>query len=94
MQWRLTTVITITLLILSRTFTSPNVSAHTGGIFWIMIKNDSPGGIYPVNASIIVNDTARWQNFHNTTETHRIFVDMNEDGEYCGIEDHDSGNLT
>jgi len=94
MQWRLTSVITITLLILSLTFTGPNASAHAGGIFWIMIKDDSPSGITPINASIIVNDTIRWQNLHNTTETHRIFVDMDEDGDYFGTKDLDSGNLT
>ena len=94
MRGRRTSVITITLLILTLAFAGPNVSAHSGGIFWIMIKSDSPGGIYPVNASIIVNDTARWQNLHNTTGTHRIFVDMDEDGDYFGTEDLDSGNLT
>ena len=94
MRGRRTSIITITLLILSLAFAGPNVSAHSGGIFWIMIKSDSPGGVYPVNASIIVNDTARWQNLHNTTGTHRIFVDMDEDGDYFGTEDLDSGNLT
>ena len=92
MRWRLTSVITITLLIIALTFVGPNVSAHSGGIFTLII---SKNGIAPTNASMIVNDTARWINVDDSENvTHRIFVDSNGDGDYFGNDDLDSGNLT
>ena len=92
MQWRLTSTITITLLILTLAFVGPNVSAHSGGIFTLII---SKNGITPTNASMIVNDTARWINVDDSENvTHRIFVDSNGDGDYFGDNDWDSGNLT
>ena len=92
MRWKLTSVITITLLILALTFVGPNVSAHSGGIFTLII---SKNGIAPTNASMIVNDTARWINVDDSEDvTHRIFVDSNGDGNYFGDDDWDSGNLT
>jgi hypothetical protein len=92
MQWRRTSVITITLLIIAVAFVGPNVSAHSGGIFTLII---SKNGIAPTNASMIVNDTARWINVDDSENvTHRIFVDSNGDGDYFGDDDWDSGNLT
>jgi len=92
MQWRLTSVITITLLILALAFVGPNVSAHSGDLFTIIITKN---GIAPTNASIMINDTARWINVDDSENvTHRIFVDSNGDGDYFGDEDWDSGNLT
>ena len=92
MQWRLTSTITITLLILALAFVGPNVSAHSGGIFTLII---SKSGITPTNASMTVNDTARWINVDDSENvTHRIFVDSNGDGDYFGDDDWDSGNLT
>ena len=92
MQWRLTSTITITLLILALAFVGPNVSAHSGGIFTLII---SKNGITPTNASMTVNDTARWINVDDSENvTHRIFVDSNGDGDYFGDDDWDSGNLT
>ena len=74
------------------TFVGPNVSAHSGGIFTLII---SKNGIAPTNASMIVNDTARWINVDDSENvTHRIFVDSNGDGDYFGDDDWDSGNLT
>ena len=92
MQGRLASVITITLMIIALTLVSPNVSAHSGGIFTIII---SKNGIAPTNADMIVNDTARWINVDDTENvTHRIFADANGDGNYFGDDDWDSGNLT
>ena len=92
MQWRRTSVITITLLIIAVAFVGPNVSAHSGGIFTLII---SKNGIAPTNASMIVNDTARWINVDDSENvTHRIFVDSNGDSDYFGDDDWDSGNLT
>ena len=92
MRWKLTSVITITLLILALAFVGSNVSAHSGGIFTLII---SKNGIAPTNASMIVNDTARWINVDDSENvTHRIFVDSNGDGNYFGDDDWDSGNLT
>ena len=87
MRWKLTSVITITLLILALTFVGPNVSAHSGGIFTLII---SKNGIAPTNANMIVNDTARWINVDDSENvTHRIFVDSNGDGDYFGDNDWD-----
>ena len=92
MQWRLTSTITITLLILTLAFVGPNVSAHSGDLFTIIITKN---GIAPTNASIMINDTARWINVDDSENvTHRIFVDSNGDGDYFGDDDWDSGNLT
>jgi len=92
MRWRLTSVITITLLILTLAFVGPNVSAHSGDLFTIIITKN---GMAPTNASIMINDTARWINVDDSENvTHRIFVDSNRDGNYFGDDDWDSGNLT
>ena len=92
MRWRLTSVITITLLILALAFVGPNVSAHSGDLFTIIITKN---GIAPTNASIMINDTARWINVDDSENvTHRIFVDSNGDGNYFGDDDWDSRNLT
>ena len=92
MQWRLTSTITISLLILTLAFVGPNVSAHSGDLFTIIITKN---GIAPTNASIMINDTARWINVDDSENvTHRIFVDSNGDGDYFGDDDWDSGNLT
>ena len=47
----------IAILILSLSITVPSVSAHSGGIFTIVI---SKNGIAPTNANMMINDTARW----------------------------------
>ena len=79
-------------MILALAFVGPNVSAHSGGIFTLII---SKNGITPTNASMTVNDTARWINVDDSENvTHRIFVDSNGDGDYFGDDDWDSGNLT
>jgi len=70
----------------------PTTSAHTGGIFTIIV---SENGVVPGNVQMLVNDTARWINVDDTDNiTHRILVDANSDGKYDGEEDWDSGNLT
>jgi len=70
----------------------PTTSAHTGGIFTIIV---SENGVVPGNVQMLVNDTARWINVDDRDNvTHRIFVDANSDGIYDGTEDWDSGNLT
>lgn len=70
----------------------PTTSAHTGGVFTIII---SENGVVPGNVQMLVNDTARWINVDDRDNvTHRILVDANSDGTYNGSEDWDSGNLT
>jgi len=86
-------VITIVItLLLSFQAIVPNGSAHTGGIFTIIV---SKNGVQPYNVQMLVNDTARWINVDDTDNiTHRILVDANSDGIYDSEEDWDSGNLT
>jgi len=92
MRLRRASVLAITLMVLGSALVGPNVSAHSGGIFTIII---SKNGIAPTNADMIVNDTARWINVDDTENvTHRIYVDANSDGDYFGDDDWDSGNLT
>ena len=82
----------IAILILSLSITVPSVSAHSGGIFTIVI---SKNGIAPTNANMMINDTARWIDVDSTENvTHRIFVDANGNGNYSEDIDWDSGNLT
>ena len=70
----------------------PMASAHTGGVFTIII---SENGVVPGEVQMLVNDTARWINVDDTENiTHRILVDANSDGIYDGENDWDSGNLT
>jgi|TARA_B110000881_G_scaffold171163_1_gene154878 hypothetical protein len=70
----------------------PNVSAHTGGTFTIIV---SKNGVQPSNVQMLVNDTARWINVDDTENvTHRILVDANSDGIFDGDEDWNSENLT
>ena len=70
----------------------PVATAHTGGIFTIIV---SENGVVPGNVQMLVNDTARWINVDDTDNiTHRILVDANSDGIYDGENDWDSGNLT
>ena len=83
--------IVITLL-LSFQVIVPNVSAHTGGTFTIIV---SKNGVQPYNVQMLVNDTARWINVDDTANvTHQILVDANSDGIYDGEDDWKSGNLT
>ena len=86
-------VITIVItLLLSFQAIVPNVSAHTGGTFTIIV---SKNGVQPYNVQMLVNDTARWINVDDTDNvTHRILVDANSDGIYNSEEDWHSGNLT
>ena len=86
-------VITIVItLLLSFQSIVPNVSAHTGGTFTIIV---SKNGVQPYNVQMLVNDTARWINVDDTDNvTHRILVDANSDGIYNSEEDWHSGNLT
>ena len=66
------------VLIMSLSITVPTVSAHSGGIFTIVI---SKNGIAPTNANMMINDTARWIDVDSTENvTHRIFVDANGNG--------------
>ena len=82
----------IAILIVSLSITVPSVSAHSGGIFTIVI---SKNGIAPTNANMMINDTARWIDVDSTENvTHRIFVDANGNGNYFEDNDWDSGNLT
>ena len=70
----------------------PVATAHTGGIFTIIV---SENGVVPGNVQMLVTDTARWINVDDTDNvTHRILVDANSDGIYDGENDWDSGNLT
>ena len=81
----------IALLFCFQTIT-PVATAHTGGIFTIIV---SENGVVPGNVQMLVNDTARWINVDDTENiTHRILVDANSDGIYDGENDWDSGNLT
>ena len=83
---------TVIGLILCFQIVSPVATAHTGGIFTIIV---SENGVVPGNIQMLVNDTARWINVDDTENiTHRILVDANSDGIYNGEEDWDSGNLT
>ena len=85
-------VLVIAVLIMSLSITAPSVSAHSGGIFTIVI---SKNGIAPTNANMMINDTARWIDVDSTENvTHRIFVDANGNGNYFEDNDWDSGNLT
>ena len=85
-------VLVIAVLIMSLSITAPSVSAHSGGIFTIVI---SKNGIAPTNANMMINDTARWIDVDSTENvTHRIFVDANGNGDYFEDSDWDSGNLT
>jgi len=84
--------LTIAILIMSLSITVSSVSAHSGGIFTIVI---SKNGIAPTNANMMINDTARWIDVDSTENvTHRIFVDANGNGDYFEDSDWDSGNLT
>ena len=95
-------VLAIILLIVGSALVSPNVSAHSGGMFTLIMKenynpstNETTNVIDPANATMIVNDTARWINTDDADNvTHRILVDSNSDGIYDGEDDWDSGNLT
>ena len=95
-------VLAIILLIVGSALVSPNVSAHTGGMFTLILKeeynpstNETTNVIVPTNADMTVNDTARWINVDDAENvTHRILVDSNSDGIYEGEDDWDSGNLT
>jgi len=92
MQLRRAIVLVIAVLIMSLSITVPSVSAHSGGIFTIVI---SKNGIAPTNANMMINDTARWIDVDSTENvTHRIFVDANGNGNYFEDNDWDSGNLT
>jgi hypothetical protein len=86
-------VVTIVItLLLSFQVIVPNVSAHTGGTFTIIV---SKNGVQPSNVQMLVNDTARWINVDDTENvTHRILVDANSDGIFDGDEDWNSENLT
>ena len=82
----------IAILIVSLSIAVPSVSAHSGGIFTIVI---SKNGIAPTNANMMINDTARWIDVDSTENvTHRIFVDANGNEDYFDDNDWDSGNLT
>jgi len=85
-------VVTIVItLLLSFQVIVPNVSAHTGGTFTIIL---SKNGVQPYNVQMLVNDTARWINVDDTENiTHQILVDADSDGIYDD-EDWNSGTLT
>ena len=85
-------VITIVItLLLSFQVIVPNVSAHTGGTFTIIL---SKNGVQPYNVQMLVNDTARWINVDDTENiTHQILVDADSDGIYDD-EGWNSGTLT
>ena len=92
MQLERVMALTIAILIMSLSITVSSVSAHSGGIFTIVI---SKNGIAPTNANMMINDTARWIDVDSTENvTHRIFVDANGNGDYFEDSDWDSGNLT
>ena len=87
----LVTGITV-LLLLSFQLISPTISAHTGGVFTIIV---SENGVVPGNVQMLVNDTARWINVDKRENvTHRILVDADSDGNFSNDNDWDSGNLT
>ena len=69
-----------------------NSSGHVGERFNVnMYENE----LVPDEPIIRVNDTVRFWNFDKTENaTHRIFIDINSDGNYNGVDDWDSGNLT
>ena len=80
------------LLLLSFQLVTPMSSAHTGGVFTIIV---SENGVVPGNVQMLVNDTARWINVDKRENvTHRILVDADSDGNYNNNNDWDSGNLT
>ena len=80
------------LLLLSFQLVTPMSSAHTGGVFTIIV---SENGVVPGNVQMLVNDTARWINVDKRENvTHRILVDAESDGNYSNNNDWDSGNLT
>ena len=95
-------VLAIILLIAGSVLVSSEASAHSGGMFTLILKeirdpetNETTNVIDPANATMIVNDTARWINTDDADNvTHRILVDSNSDGIYDGEGDWDSGNLT
>ena len=92
MELKRAIALVIAILIVSLSITVPSVSAHSGGIFTIVI---SKNGIAPTNANMMINDTARWIDVDSTENvTHRIFVDANGNGNYFEDNDWDSGNLT
>ena len=80
------------LLLLFFQLVTPMSSAHTGGVFTIIV---SENGVVPGNVQMLVNDTARWINVDKRENvTHRILVDADSDGNYSNNNDWDSGNLT
>ena len=80
------------LLLLSFQLVTPMSSAHTGGVFTIIV---SENGVVPGNVQMLVNDTARWINVDKRENvTHRKQVDADSDGNYSNNNDWDSGNLT
>ena len=80
------------LLLLSFQLVTPMSSAHTGGVFTIIV---SENGVVPGNVHMLVNDSARWINVDKRENvTHRILVDADSDGNYSNNNDWDSGNLT
>ena len=80
------------LLLISFQLITPMSSAHTGGVFTIIV---SENGVVPGNVQMLVNDTARWINVDKRENvTHRILVDADSDGNYSNNNDWDSGNLT
>jgi len=80
------------LLLISFQLITPMSSAHTGGVFTIIV---SENGVVPGNVQMLVNDTARWINVDKRENvTHRILVDADSDGNYSNDNDWDSGNLT
>ncbi|RZD37281.1 MAG: hypothetical protein CXT75_04530 [Methanobacteriota archaeon] len=85
-------VVTIVItLLLSFQVIVPNVSAHTGGTFTIIL---SKNGVQPYNVQMLVNDTARWINVDDTENiTHQILVDADSDGIFDD-EGWNSGTLT
>ena len=95
-------VLATILLIAGSVLVSSEASAHSGGMFTLILKgirdtetNETTNVIDPANATMIVNDTARWINTDDADNvTHRILVDSNSDGIYDGEGDWDSGNLT
>ena len=80
------------IMLLSFQLVTPMSSAHTGGVFTIIV---SENGVVPGNVQMLVNDTARWINVDKRENvTHRILVDADSDGNYSNNNDWDSGNLT
>tara|TARA_X000001036_G_scaffold82668_1_gene74529 strand:- start:1870 stop:2505 length:636 start_codon:yes stop_codon:yes gene_type:complete len=92
MKVRETLLSTVVAILICFLVCFPTTSAHTGGVFTIII---SENGVVPGNVQMLVNDTARWINVDDRDNvTHRILVDADSDGIYNGSEDWDSGNLT